>query len=575
MRHSQLLYGIVADYKDGMRHPLTHDRNILCYGKPKSGKTSTVGIPFFEQAVKAGESIILCAEKEYEYLPAIDEAKTMYGYEVFKTTVDRPSVPQECVLMQDQEAYIDTMIDLNIDRLTQEMDRLNTSKAILLIPYLSWNEPGALDICLLTLAGMKDEGEKVFGDRTLNLLIDAPFYQFTTCRNLQYSPDTRFCMIFPSDFADPSIRAVRSKTAGRRRLHEECEYGFYSLMKAVQAVICTGISGISPKVHKQFVDTYIDSEAKLRGRYLIAEDMICNASDAPITIAGSRFKSLATAKDVLQSERMEMQFRLIEETISNRIWVVLQNDSVKTSYLNGLYLPAVFRTDEDAIAWLYAHLRNSRLTNAYYGPRNDGQWMVVNAELSDGQTTKFCILQISDSNRERYRTMALDEALELMEMDDALAVHPEDDPDGSAQLDRLEELLANEPEFENTCPEEYRYKPYKPAEDEEDIPVVQSSSLPKSHVIFLGGHPNMVKKIRQLYPGWKYVFDDELRSKTFSPNDVIFFWTGHSSHKMMRYVYSRIPDSGNVIFVTATNIELLVDQMTEQYNLLLKEKNRT
>lgn len=183
---------------------------------------------------------------------------------------------------------------------------------------------------------MKDEGEKVFGDRTLNLLIDAPFYQFTTCRNLQYSPDTRFCMIFPSDFADPSIRAVRSKTAGRRRLHEECEYGFYSLMKAVQAVICTGISGISPKVHKQFVDTYINSEAKLRGRYLIAEDMICNASDAPITIAGSRFKSLATAKDVLQSERMEMQFRLIEEAISNRIWVVLQDDSVKTSYLNGL-----------------------------------------------------------------------------------------------------------------------------------------------------------------------------------------------------------------------------------------------
>lgn len=90
MRHSQLLYGIVADYKDGMRHPLTHNRNILCYGKPKSGKTSAVGIPFFEQAVKAGESIILCAEKEYEYLPAIDEAKTMYGYEVFKTTVDCP-----------------------------------------------------------------------------------------------------------------------------------------------------------------------------------------------------------------------------------------------------------------------------------------------------------------------------------------------------------------------------------------------------------------------------------------------------------------------------------------------------
>ena len=94
---------------------------------------------------------------------------------------------------------------------------------------------------------------------------------------------------------------------------------------------------------------------------------------------------------------------------------------------------------------------------------------------------------------------------------------------------------------------------------------IESNVLPLKGVLFLGGHQNMIKKLRQQYPKWTYITDDQLRRCTSVNQTVIFYWTGHSSHKMMRYVYSKLPDNANVIYVTATNLPLLIAQMQCTY----------
>ena len=94
------------------------------------------------------------------------------------------------------------------------------------------------------------------------------------------------------------------------------------------------------------------------------------------------------------------------------------------------------------------------------------------------------------------------------------------------------------------------------------------NTLPQSNVLFLGGHQNMTKKLRQLYPNWTYVTDDQFNRRTNITQQTIFFWTGHSSHKMMRFVYSRLPACANIIYVTATNLDRLTTEMQQGYQKL-------
>lgn len=89
--------------------------------------------------------------------------------------------------------------------------------------------------------------------------------------------------------------------------------------------------------------------------------------------------------------------------------------------------------------------------------------------------------------------------------------------------------------------------------------------LPQKGVLFLGGHQNMTKKLRQFFPKWTYVTDDQLKKCSIINQRVVFYWTKHSSHKMMRYVYSKLPNDTSIIYVTATNLPLLIEQMQITY----------
>lgn len=97
---------------------------------------------------------------------------------------------------------------------------------------------------------------------------------------------------------------------------------------------------------------------------------------------------------------------------------------------------------------------------------------------------------------------------------------------------------------------------------------VVSIELPKKGVLFLGGHQNMTKKLRQQFPKWTYVTDDQLKRCSSISQTIVFYWTKHSSHKMMRYVYSKLPEDASILYVTATNLPLLINEMQKTYEAL-------
>lgn len=89
--------------------------------------------------------------------------------------------------------------------------------------------------------------------------------------------------------------------------------------------------------------------------------------------------------------------------------------------------------------------------------------------------------------------------------------------------------------------------------------------LPKKGVIFLGGHQNMTKKLRQYFPKWCFISEDQLKRQIKFHQKTIFYWTAHCSHRTMRYVYSKLSSDTNIIFVTATNLPLLINEMRSSY----------
>lgn len=90
---------------------------------------------------------------------------------------------------------------------------------------------------------------------------------------------------------------------------------------------------------------------------------------------------------------------------------------------------------------------------------------------------------------------------------------------------------------------------------------MSKSTLPEKGVLFLGGHPNMTKKLRRKFPKWSYITDDQFKRFPVINETIVFYWTGHSSHKLMRNIYSKLPDDVTILYVSATNLPLLITEM--------------
>lgn len=91
------------------------------------------------------------------------------------------------------------------------------------------------------------------------------------------------------------------------------------------------------------------------------------------------------------------------------------------------------------------------------------------------------------------------------------------------------------------------------AETDEDLP-----PLPEKGVIFAGGHPNLVWKIKEAHPEWSFI--EGARKKTFSiPTApfLVIYWAGHISHTAWWTIRSALPPGTPSIYVSDTNMDAL------------------
>lgn len=96
--------------------------------------------------------------------------------------------------------------------------------------------------------------------------------------------------------------------------------------------------------------------------------------------------------------------------------------------------------------------------------------------------------------------------------------------------------------------------------------------LPETGVLFLGGHPNMVKKIRNNYRKWLFVDSNQFIAGTGPNTKIVFFWTEHASHSYMWNIYRKIPSDAEILYVSDTNIPKLEENMKREYWMYLQRK---
>lgn len=85
--------------------------------------------------------------------------------------------------------------------------------------------------------------------------------------------------------------------------------------------------------------------------------------------------------------------------------------------------------------------------------------------------------------------------------------------------------------------------------------------LPAKDTLFLGGHQNLTKKLRQLFPKWQFISDDRLRIRPKCTTKIVFFWSAHASHKLSKSVLGQMAQDVIVIYVTSTNLDMLICEM--------------
>lgn len=128
---------------------------------------------------------------------------------------------------------------------------------------------------------------------------------------------------------------------------------------------------------------------------------------------------------------------------------------------------------------------------------------------------------------------------------------------------RIEQLESERMELERAA--------FLRAEQQEPEKPWLNTDLPDDGVVFLGGHENMVKKLRERYPRWTFLADES--TQTVPTNvDIVYVWSGHLSHPLWKRVIDAIGSREKLLYVQATNLDRLKEEM--QYELWNREKTQ-
>lgn len=127
-----------------------------------------------------------------------------------------------------------------------------------------------------------------------------------------------------------------------------------------------------------------------------------------------------------------------------------------------------------------------------------------------------------------------------------------------SEADDEDPEVEDEQEVDNKIdiPEEEIYKDIEVPEDD--------------GIVFLGGHTNWVKKVRQLHPNWKYVSTDNQRNDNVlsvvrgNIKCVIFYWK-HISHPMYNTLMNAIGPDTPIIYLNNLNLEMMEHTIRKEY----------
>lgn len=99
--------------------------------------------------------------------------------------------------------------------------------------------------------------------------------------------------------------------------------------------------------------------------------------------------------------------------------------------------------------------------------------------------------------------------------------------------------------------------------EEEIIPV---EPFPVKGVVFFGGHPNLVNKLRQVHPKWTFVNPESPKSQnglTYSNANisVMIVHSKHASHSQWDLITNKIPAETPILFVSTSNLDSIESEI--------------
>lgn len=352
----------------------------------------------------------------------------------------------------------------------------------------------------------------------------------------------------------------------------------------VVTVICTGLHGLSPAEHKDFLRTFVVPYGVKppSGKFLITE-----LTDQLQPLSHSVFP-----KTVMNVNKEPVDTLFQKDFRPGKC--VIERNGVVMMYVTceGCLVPLVFANFVRAMDWIDLYFFRNRFGVPYPAEMDTCfARFLLPTQNERGERDEISISYIQSADIPAFvdqATMIAMEVEEYLTCPDRMAEVPDLDLKGEAANISLQKIAdhacrnhrrirkdssAELPVDEETqqevvsMAEEYRWIPYRKPDPAE--PVVETETameiLPKKKVLFLGGHANMVKKLRQHFPQWDFLTDDELGCWTGGECDVVFFWYKHCSHLLQQYVNARKSRTTPYIYVTATNIGRLISEMAQKY----------
>lgn len=596
------------------------DHNIFCYGKPGSGKTSKVMAQVLRHAIENERSCVIFQRKSHPVLNELYHVALENGYTVEHLLEDKPGfypnlgvfvdlvISNKVILFihpeQMQEPFGKTWCELLISMLTKEENAWHQGQKVHLILDGLEGDFAVQSIWLqserlVTFMSMDCRFlHKSWRKEQINACIESEIDKGT----IDLNPIFRWAVAYSEINYEPDVMyAVKDDVANMTEL-----FSF------IDTIACTGVNEISPNQHRTEIAqmAFMLDEVRIGGRYIISEFVdrweaakAKNRVETHSSGRGEHTRNGARAVEIID-DIDETSYGCLASAIAPSTWVVEVDGRIMVYFTKEIYGPVVFNSGEEARLWIERNMITQHYEFVF--DRQNEHKISYKLEWRDhegrGHTMRVDAVKVTEKNEIALQNNYLINILEINEMRSRLEQYEEryaNQLEGKIfwdrtlidyfpesfdyfklftyiskidEIDRMREAQEREKK-ENVLHEisdEYQWKPYY--NDKSDTESSETkiedfmAILPQDGILFLGGHQNMTKKLRQIFPNWSYISDDLFKKWDTIKVKAIFYWYGHSSHKMTQYINSRKNGDIPYLYVTATNMDRLIEEMAQKYS---------